>query len=132
MTPGAIIDLGDDRDITFSQPADVGGSYEPFQYRSILKISAGLGVPYSYVSGDMTKGNFSNVRTDIVRFRRRVGQWTNNTLNFQLCREVWKQFVDRAYMAGLVELPNYDNDPTLYWSAEHLPPRQEWIDPASM
>ncbi|KAB2666535.1 phage portal protein [Brucella tritici] len=129
MTPGAIIDLGDDRDITFSQPADVGGSYEPFQYRSILKISAGLGVPYSYVSGDMTKGNFSNVRTDIVRFRRRVGQWTNNTLNFQLCREVWKQFVDRAYMAGLVELPNYDNDPTLYWSAEHLPPRQEWIDP---
>ncbi|MBX4858769.1 phage portal protein [Rhizobium bangladeshense] len=129
MEPGAIIDLGDDRDVKFATPADVGGSYDPFQYRNILKISSGLGVPYSYVSGDMTKGNFSNVRTDIVRFRRRVGQWTNNTLIFQMCRVVWKEFVDRAYMAGLVELPGYDENPTPYWAAEHLPPRHEWIDP---
>jgi len=130
MQPGALIDIGDDKDITFSQPADVGGSYEPFQYRNILAISAGTGVPYAYVSGDMTKGNFSNVRTDIVRFRRRTGQWANNTLIFQLCRVVWVQFVERAYMAGLVELPGYDEDPTPYWAAEHLPPRHEWIDPA--
>jgi lambda family phage portal protein len=130
MQPGAMVDLGDDKDIKFSSPVDVGGSYDPFQYRNILKISSGLGVPYSYVSGDMTKGNFSNVRTDIVRFRRRVGQWTNNTLIFQFCRVVWKEFVDRAYMAGLVQLPGYDKDPTPYWAAEHLPPRHEWIDPA--
>jgi lambda family phage portal protein len=130
MQPGAMIDLGDDKDIKFASPADVGGSYEPFQYRNILKISAGLGVPYAYVSGDMTKGNFSNVRTDIIRFRRRVSQWQNNTLIFQLCRVVWMQFVERAYMAGLIELPGYDEDPTPYWAAEHLPPRQEWIDPA--
>jgi lambda family phage portal protein len=129
MEPGAIIDLGDDREVQFATPADVGGSYEPFQYRSILKISAGLGVPYAYVSGDMTKGNFSNVRTDIVRFRRRVSQWTNNILIFQLCRPVWTQFVERAYAAGLIDLPGYDEDPTQYWAAEHLPPRQEWIDP---
>ncbi|MGO8269263.1 phage portal protein [Rhizobium ruizarguesonis] len=130
MEPGALIDLGDDKDISFSTPADVGGSYDPFQYRNILKISSGLGVPYSYVSGDMTKGNFSNVRTDIVRFRRRVGQWTNNTLIFQMCRVVWREFVERAYMAGLVDLPGYDENPTRYWAAEHLPPRHEWIDPA--
>jgi lambda family phage portal protein len=130
MEPGALIDIGDDKDVTFSAPVDVGGSYEPFQYRNILKISAGLGVPYAYVSGDMTKGNFSNVRTDIVRFRRRVGQWTNNTLIYQMCRVVWKEFVERAYMAGLVKLPGYDKDPTPYWAAEHLPPRHEWIDPA--
>lgn len=130
MQPGALIDLGDDKDIAFSTPADVGGSYEPFQYRNILAISAGTGVPYAYVSGDMTKGNFSNVRTDIIRFRRRVGQWNNNTLIFQMCRPVWQQFIERAYMAGLIDLPGYDEDPTPYWAAEHLPPRTEWIDPA--
>lgn len=129
MTPGALIDLGDDKDISFSAPADVGGSYEPFQYRNILKISSGLGVPYAYVSGDMAKGNFSNVRTDIVRFRRRVGAWTNHILIYQFCRVVWRQFVERAYLAGMIDLPNYDADPTVYWRAEHLPPRQEWIDP---
>ncbi|MBZ9847218.1 phage portal protein [Mesorhizobium sp. CA14] len=130
MEPGAIIDLGDDKDVRFSSPAEVGGSYEAFQYRTILKICAGLGVPYSYVTGDMTKGNFSNVRTDIIRFRRRVSQWQNNTLIFQLCRAVWVAFVERAVMAGLVELPGYDENPTEYWACDHLPPRQEWIDPA--
>lgn len=130
MQPGAIVDLGDDRDVRFASPADVGGSYEPFQYRNALKISAGTGVPYAYVTGDVTKGNFSNVRTDIIRFRRRVGQWNNNTLIFQLCRVVWMTFVERAYMGGFVDLPGYDDDPTPYWAAEHLPPRQEWIDPA--
>lgn len=130
MEPGAIIDLGMDRDIKFSSPTEVGGSYEAFQYRNSLKISAGLGVPYSYVTGDMTKGNFSNVRTGIVAFRRRVSQWQNHTLIFQLCRAVWIAFVERAVMAGKADLPDYDKDPTPYWACEHLPPRQEWIDPA--
>lgn len=130
MQPGAIIDLGDDRDVKFATPADVGGSYEPFQYRNALKISAGTGVPYAYVTGDVSKGNFSNVRTDIIRFRRRVNQWNYNTLIFQLCRVVWIAFIERAYMSGMVDLPGYDEDPTPYWAAEHLAPRQEWIDPA--
>ncbi|MER9393888.1 MULTISPECIES: phage portal protein [unclassified Mesorhizobium] len=130
MQPGAIIDLGNDRDIKFSSPAEVGGSYEAFQYRTTLKICAGLGVPYSIVTGDMTKGNFSNVRTAIVAFRRRISQWQNNTLIFQLCRPVWIAFVERAVMAGLIELPGYNEDPTEYWSCDHLPPRQEWLDPA--
>ncbi len=129
MEPGAIIDLGDDRDIKFSSPTEVGGSYEPFQYRNLLKICAGLGMPYAIVTGDVTRGNFSNVRTSIIQFRRRVNQWQYNTIGFQLLRVVWRQFVERAYMAGLIELPGYDKDPTPYWAAEWLMPRSEWIDP---
>ncbi|QKC89993.1 phage portal protein [Mesorhizobium sp. NZP2234] len=130
MEPGAIVDLGNDKDIKFSSPVEVGGSYEAFQYRTTLKISAGLGVPYSIVTGDMTKGNFSNVRTAIVAFRRRISQWQNHTLIHQLCRPIWIAFVERAVMAGLVDLPGYDVDPTEYWACDHLPPRQEWLDPA--
>lgn len=130
LEPGALVDLGMDRDIKFSTPAEVGGSYEPFQYRNILKICAGLGVPYAYVTGDVTRGNFSNVRTDIMRFRRRVSQWQHNTLIFQFCRAVWVAFTDRAYVGGRVDLPGYDVDPTPYWACDWLPPRMEWIDPA--
>lgn len=129
LQPGAMVDLGDDKDIRFAEPADVGGSYEPFQYRQLLKICAGLGVPYSYVTGDVTRGNFSNVRTDIIRFRRRISQWQNHILIHQLCRVVWRQFVERAVLAGVLTLPEYDSNPGQYWSAEHLPPRQDWIDP---
>lgn len=129
MQPGAIVDLGDDKDIRIAAPADVGGSYEPFQYRNLLKICAGLGMPYAVVTGDVTRGNFSNVRTAIVGFRRRISQWQNHVLIPQLCRVVWKQFIERGYMAGIFDLPDYDADPAQYWQAEHLPPRQEWIDP---
>lgn len=130
MQPGAIVDLGDDKDIKFSSPAEVGGSYEAFQYRVLTKIAAGLGVPYAYMTGDVTRGNFSNVRTDIIRFRRRVSQWQHNTMIFQACRPVWKRFVDLAVMGGFVDLPNYDVNPMPYWAVDWLPPRLEWIDPA--
>lgn len=130
MDPGAIIDLGDDRDIRFSNPAEVGGSYEPFQYRNWLRVSAGLGVPYAVVTGDVTRGNFSNVRTAIIGFRRRVRQWQYNVMAFQLLRIVWGVFVDRAVMAGLIELPGYDKDPAQWRYVECLMPRMEWIDPS--
>jgi lambda family phage portal protein len=130
MQPGAMVDLGDDKDIKFSSPTEVGGSYEAFQYRNLTQICAGLGVPYAYVTGDVAKGNFSNVRTDIIRFRRRVSQWQNNVMIFQACRPVWKRFVDLAVMGGFVDIDDYAVNPTPYWAVDWLPPRMEWIDPA--
>ncbi len=130
MQPGAIVDLGDDKDIKFGTPVDVGGNYDIFQYRTLLQIFAALGIPYSYGSGDVTKGNFSNVRTDIIRFRRRISQWQNHTLIFQFCRPIWRRFVDLAVLNDSVKAPNHQFRPLELWSTEWLPPRQEWIDPA--
>lgn len=130
MQPGAIVDLGDDKDIKFSSPTEVGGSYEAFQYRNLTKISAGLGIPYSYMTTDSKVGNFANVRTDIIRFRRRVGQWQHNTLVFMGCRPIWKRFVELAVLGDFVDIPDYAANPSPYWASEWLPPRLEWIDPA--
>lgn len=130
MQPGAIVDLGDDKDIKFSSPTEVGGSYDPFQYRNLTKIAAGLGVPYAYMTGDVTKGNFSNVRTDIIRFRRRTSQWQFNTMIFQACRPVWRRFVELAVLNDFVSIPDYAVNPSPYWACEWLTPRMEWIDPA--
>ncbi|WP_245266427.1 phage portal protein [Bradyrhizobium sp. WSM1743] len=33
-------------DIKFSEPADVGGAYEAFQYRNQLAVFSAMGVPY--------------------------------------------------------------------------------------
>lgn len=129
MEPGAIVDLGDEKDIKFSTPAEVGGSYEPFQYRNLLKICAGLGMPYALVTGDVTRGNFSNVRTSIVQFRRRIRQWQNNTLAFQLNRRVWRVFVDYAVMSEAISLPGFEERPQGWLLCENLMPRMENIDP---
>ena len=33
-------------EVQTSAPADFGQTYEPFQYRTLLQVSAALGVPY--------------------------------------------------------------------------------------
>ena len=40
-------------DIKFAEPADVGGSYEAYQYRQQLALFAALGIPYSLATSDL-------------------------------------------------------------------------------
>lgn len=128
LEPGAMVELNPGEGVEFSAPADVGGSYEPFQYRTLLQVCAALGIPYAYLTGDCTKGNFSNVRTEIINFRRRVKQWQNNVLIHQFCRAVWTRWLDTAFTAGL--LPEMGGDPAKNGHDEDwLPPSSEWIDP---
>jgi len=129
IQPGAMVDLGDDKDIRFSTPAEVGGSYEPFQYRNLLKICAGLNMPYAVVTGDVTRGNFSNVRTAIIQFRRHVKQWRANVMAFQLNRVVWARFVEVAQISGAVDLPDFDNNPQSWLECESFAPPLEMIEP---
>jgi len=129
MQPGAVVDLGDDRDIRFSTPTEVGGSYEPFQYRNLLKICAGLNMPYAVVTGDVTRGNFSNVRTAIIQFRRHVKQWRANVMAFQLNRVVWARFVEVAHLSGAIDLPDFDDNPRPWLECESFAPPLEMIEP---
>jgi len=66
ISPGQIVRLDPGEDVTVGQPADSGATYEPFQYRTLLQISAALGIPYPYLANDMVKGNFSNSRLALI------------------------------------------------------------------
>lgn len=125
MEPGALIDLAEGEDVKFSSPAESGSSYEPFQYRSLLQVFAALGIPYAYGSGDTTKGNFSNVRTEIMNFRRRVSQHQQLFTIPQVCSPVWNRFLDEAEFAGVIEHDEAFRD------EDHLPPRMDYIDPSN-
>jgi lambda family phage portal protein len=72
VAPGQVVRLDPGEDVTVSAPADSGSTYEPFQYRTLLQISAALGIPYGYLSNDGAKGNFTNSRLSLIEFRRRV------------------------------------------------------------
>ena len=51
VAPGQVVRLDPGEDVTVSAPADSGATYEPFQYRTLLQISAALGIPYGYQIG---------------------------------------------------------------------------------
>jgi len=80
------------------------------------------------VTGDVTRGNFSNVRTAIIQFRRHVKQWRANVMAFQLNRVIWSRFVEVAVLAGVIDLPKFDENPLPWLQCESFAPPLEMIE----
>ena len=129
VSPGQVVRLDPGEDVTVSAPADSGATYEPFQYRTLLQISAALGIPYGYLSNDGAKGNFSNSRLSLIEFRRRVSAWQHSVMVFQMCRPVWARFMDVAVLSGALRLPGYDRRRAEYLACRWLPTKWDWVDP---
>ena len=128
LQPGTMQVLLPGEDVKFSSPADVGGNYEAFQYRTLLAVCAALGVPYQNVV-DSNKANYSSSRTALLEFRRRIDAIQHSVLVFQLCRPVWERWLATAVLAGTLDLPGFMRDPGPYLPVRWIPPKWEWVDP---
>ena len=124
-----MVRLDPGEDVSTPATPDSGGTYEPFQYRTLLQIAAALGVPYGYLTGDTAKGNFSNTRISLIEFRRRISAWQHGVLVYQLCRAVWVRWMDTAVLSGALDLPGYDSQRRQYQACAWLPTKWDWIDP---
>jgi lambda family phage portal protein len=129
LQPGTMQLLLPGEDIKFSDPADVGGSYEAFQYRTLLACCSAMGVPYTNVTGDLRQANYSSLREGKLEFRRRIEQLQHGTLIFQLCRPVWQRWVRDAVLAGALELPGLAENSARYLAVKWIPPKWDWVDP---
>jgi len=125
LEPGTMQVLLPGEDVTFSSPADVGGGYEAFQYRTLLAVSASLGLPYHLVTGDVRQANYSSLRAELVEFRRRIGQLQHGVLAPQFCRPVWRRWLETALLSGALDAPDLATITPVQW----IPPRWDWVDP---
>src|SRR5262249_30586279 len=105
LEPGTMKVLLPGEDVKFSAPAESGTSYDPFQYRTLLQIFMGLGIPYYEGTGDLRQANYSSLRAGMVKFRRGIEAFQHSVLVFQLCRQVWRWFLDAAVLSGALDLP---------------------------
>lgn len=129
VSPGQIVRLDPGEDVKVADPADSGATYEPFQYRTLLQVAAALGIPYAHLTQDMMKANYSNARTSLMEFRRRVEAFQHSVLVYQLCRPVWARFLDLAVMTGALRLPGFERRRQEYAACDWLPPKWQWVDP---
>ena len=125
LEPGTLQVLLPGEDVKFSTPADVGGGYEAFQYRTLLNIAASVGLPYHLVTGDVRQANYSSLRAELVEFRRRASQLQHGVIAFQLCRPVWRRWLEAAVLAGELEPRDLAGALPVQW----IPPRWDWVDP---
>lgn len=129
LQPGQIVMLEPGEEVQTSAPADVGQTYEPFQYRTLLQVSAALGIPYAYLSNDMLKANYSNSRLALLEFRRRIEAYQHSVMVWQICRRVWARWLDTAVMTGAIALPDYEQQRRTWLGCSWLPPKWDWVDP---
>jgi lambda family phage portal protein len=124
LEPGTMQVLLPGEDVKFSSPADVGGGYEAFQYRTLLAVSASLGLPYHLVTGDVRQANYSSLRAELVEFRRRIGQLQHGVIAHQLCRPIWRRWLETAVLSGAL-----NTEPADARAVQWIPPRWDWVDP---
>lgn len=129
LTPGSTVTLPPGWTATPSTPADVGGAFEAFMYRALLRLCAALAVPYPLVTGDFGKVNFSSIRAQFIAYRRRIEAFQHAVIVFQVCRTVWRWFVEAAVLAGCPEAAKYQADITSILDVPWQPPKWEWVDP---
>ncbi|WP_287249067.1 phage portal protein [Mesorhizobium sp.] len=131
LEPGATVDLDPGQDVKFAEPADVGGSYEAFQYRNLLRMAAGFGVPYAAMTGDLRQTSYGSIRAGLVEFRRRIEAMQHSVMVFQFCRPVWQRFIREAVLTSAIPV-----SPSVFlagmrnfWRVKWITPKWEWIDP---
>ncbi len=131
LEPGMVVDLEPGEDIKFAEPADVGGNYEAFMYRVLLRAAAGYGVPYAAMTGDLKGTSFGSIRAGLITFRRRIEALQKQTIIFQLCKPVWRWFMTAAAIAGVMPFSatRFAAERVALCRAKYIPPRWEWIDP---
>jgi lambda family phage portal protein len=77
------------------------------------------------VTGDVRQANYSSLRAELVEFRRRVGQLQHGVIVHQLCRAVWRRWLETAALSGAIDL----GDPVAARPVQWIPPRWDWVDP---
>ena len=129
LEPGTMQVLKPGESVEFSSPADVGGSYEMFQYRQLTSAFAAMGVPYVLGTGDLRRANYSSLRGALVEFRRKIEQTQHLVIAFQFGSPVWKRWMSDAVLSGALDIRDFVKNRGVYVSARWIAPKFDWVDP---
>jgi lambda family phage portal protein len=126
LEPGTLQVLLPGEDVKFSTPADVGATYETFMRVQLRSIAAGMGITYEQLTGDLTGVNYSSIRAGLLEFRRRCEQFQHQVIVYQMCRPIWRRWIEAALLAGALRAAV--DDPGLF-DVKWIAPGWAWVDP---
>ncbi len=129
LEPGTLQILEPGEDIKFSAPADVGSSYAEFMRQQFRAVAAAMGITYEMLTGDLTQVNYSSIRAGLLEFRRRCEAIQHGVIVHQLCRPIWRAWMDQAALEGALALPGYSRRRREYQAAKWIPQGWQWVDP---
>lgn len=107
MQPGSIISVENGHGVTLSNPSSQS-DYAAFNAMVMHDMSAGTGIPYNRLTGDVTGASFSGERIAMLPYARQIEVWAQVYLMPILIRRVVRAWVDAAYLKGIVEFGDFD------------------------
>ena len=130
MEPGTFPALPPGYNVTFSQPADVGGNYSSFVKHQEQRAARGIGgLTYEKFTGDLSGVTYSSIRAGNLEFQRQCKQFIFNVMAYQICRPVARYWLSQVELSNAMRLPGYTKDPKSYmrikWTIDGWP----WVDP---
>lgn len=129
LAPGLFQQLDPGEEVQFSEPPTADG-YADFMRQQLYGVAAATGVPYEVITGDMRNVNDRTVRLVLQEFRRRIQAWQHQIVVFQLCRRVWRVWMDRAVLAGALPAPaTYWTNPEPWVAVDWKPQGWPYMNP---
>ena len=129
LEPGTMQILEPGEDIKFSAPSDVGSTYTEFMRLQFRAVAAAMGITYEMLSGDLSQVNYSSIRAGLLEFRRRCEAIQHGVIVHQLCRPLWRAWMDQAVLEGALNMPGYGRRARSYQAARWIPQGWQWVDP---
>lgn len=129
LAPGLFQQLDPGQEVQFSDPPEPQG-YADFMRQQLYGVAAATSVPYEVITGDMRNVNDRTVRLILQEFRRRIQAWQHQIVVFQLCRRVWRAWMDRAVLAGALSAPaTYWTNPDPWVAVDWKPQGWPYMNP---
>ena len=126
---GSMFNLLPGESVTMFDGDSTGGGYADFVRMQLLGVAAGLGLPYEFLTGDLSKVNDRLMRVVLNEFHRLVEQTQWHIIIPQICDRVWKHFIDMAVLAGALDAPGYEQNREDLIAVEWRPDGWSYIHP---
>lgn len=128
LKAGTLYNLGPGEDITWTTTPDES-DFEAFVRSHLRAIAVGCGITYEQLTGDLTGVNYSSIRAGLLEFRRKCELLQYQVVVYQMCRPIYRAWLDMAVLSGALELRYYSVKRADYQDVQWITPGWPWVDP---
>jgi lambda family phage portal protein len=129
IEPGTFPVLPFGKTVEFSQPVDVGQTYDVWMRQQLRESAQGAGLTYEQFTGDLSNVNYSSIRAGLLEFRRRMMLLQFNTFVFQFCRPIARRWLDVAVLSDALTIDGYFSNRRIFRRIKWRPDGWPWVDP---
>lgn len=128
LSPGMIGELNPGDEVQTVIPTGQASNTREFITQLIRMIAAGIGLSYEAISRDLSQVNYSSARQGLIEDKKTYKK-LQKMLRDKVLTPIYLEFLDAAYLKGLLDIRDYAQNKEKYQAHVWIPPGSTWIDP---